>query len=164
LEAKKYIYKVLSEIRIKINICLNEIKLPNENEKNNIIFENHSTTIGGHKGITKTFNRIRQNYSWPYMKRDVEKFVNNCRECQTKKLVRIKPKMPMILTDTPDASFDKVSMDVMGPLPVSPIDNSYILTIQDLLTKYLIIIPMKNALAVCIAQAFTEEFIYIRIT
>jgi hypothetical protein len=67
--------------------------------------------------------------------------------------------MPIILTDTSDASFDKVSMDMMGPLPISPIGNSYILTIQDLLTKYLIIVPMRDASAVSIAEAFTDEFV-----
>jgi len=65
----------------------------------------------------------------------------------------------MILTDTPDAAFDKVSMDIMGPLPTSHEGNSYILTIQDLLTKHSLAIPLKHAGAIDVADAFVNEFI-----
>ena len=37
----------------------------------------------------------------------------------------------MILTDTPLDAFDKISMDIVGPLHFTNIRNSYILTIQD---------------------------------
>jgi len=78
-----------------------------------------------------------------------------------KKLVRVKPRQPMILTDTPNTAFDKVSKDVMGPLPITENGNCYILTIQDLLTKYLIIIPMRTASAISVAQGFVKYFICI---
>lgn len=59
--------------------------------------------------------------------------------CQQKKLVRRKIKQPMVLTDTPNVAFDKISMDIMGPLLISL--EEYILTVQDLLTKYSVTIP-----------------------
>jgi hypothetical protein len=115
--------EILTETQVRITICLNEIIMPEINEQRQIIQENHETLVGGHKGMIKTFNRIKQNYFWPRMKRDVEKFINNCKGCQLKKLLRIKPRQPMILTDTPNTSFDKISMDVMGPLPVTEQEN-----------------------------------------
>ena len=42
----------------------------------------------------------------------------------------------MILTDTPETAFDKIAMDIVGPLPITENGNQYILTIQDLLTKF----------------------------
>jgi len=63
----------------------------------------------------------------------------------------------MVLTDTPDAVF--VSMDIMGPLPVSPSGNAYILTIQDLLTKYSLAIPLQRTGAIDVANAFVNNFI-----
>jgi hypothetical protein len=93
------------------------------------------------------------------MKRDIERFINSCKNCQLKKLVRIKPRQPMILTDTPDTSFDKISMDVMGLLLTTEQGNSYILTIQNLLTKYLVIVPIKDASAISVAHAFIKNFI-----
>jgi len=52
-------------------------------------------------------------------------------------------------------------MDIMGPLPTTSSGNMYILTIQDLLTKYSLAIPLKHATALHIANAFTNEFICI---
>ncbi|KAL6419073.1 hypothetical protein ACFW04_011595 [Cataglyphis niger] len=93
------------------------------------------------------------------MKAEVQSFIQNCRPCQLKKLVRVKTKQPMVLTDTPDSAFDKVSMDIMGPLPTTRSGNSYILTIQDLLSKYSLAVPLKHARAIDVADAFTNEFI-----
>lgn len=111
--------------------------------------------------MAKTYRRIRHRYYWPRMRTEVETHVQRCRNCQIKKLVRKKTRQPMVLTDTPDAAFDKISMDVMGPLPTSHSGNSYILTIQDLLTKYSLAIPLEHAGAVDIVEAFTNEFICI---
>lgn len=49
----------------------------------------------------------------------------------------------------------------MGPLPTSRDGHSYILTIQDLLTKYSIAIPLKHAGAIDVADALINEFICI---
>lgn len=65
----------------------------------------------------------------------------------------------MTLTDTPGASFDKVAMDVMGPLPTSMAGNRYILTIQDLLTKYLVLIPLANTTSIDVAEAMRKNLI-----
>lgn len=151
--------RALDETSVKIFVCKNEISIPPEGERENVISENHNSAIGGHKGITKTYQRIKKRYYWNGMKTDVQTFIKNCRPCQLKKLVRVKTKQPMVLTDTPDAAFDKVSMDIMGPLPVTQIGNAYILTIQDLLTKYSLAIPLRHADAINIANAFTDELI-----
>lgn len=72
----------------------------------------------------------------------------------------------MLITDTPGAAFDKITMDVVGPLPItkdnySYIYKSYILPIQDLLTKYFVAVPMQVADSLSIAKAFIKEFICI---
>ncbi|KAL6440856.1 hypothetical protein ACFW04_003346 [Cataglyphis niger] len=133
--------RVLDRTNINIFVCTNKISIPPDEEKLEIIRENHCSAIGGHKGA------------------EVQSFVQNCRPCQLKKLVRVKTKQPMVLTDTPDSAFDKVSMDIMGPLPTTRSGNSYILTIQDLLSKYSLAVPLKHAGAVDVADAFTNEFI-----
>ena len=52
----------------------------------------------------------------------------------------------MIITDTPGTAFEKVSMDIVGLLPVTQKLNEYILTIQDNFTKYSLAIPLPNSL------------------
>jgi hypothetical protein len=62
----------------------------------------------------------------------------------------------MVLTDTPDTTFDKVSMDIVGP-PTTDSGYRYIFTIQDLLTKYSV--AVKQAMSSKIAEALVEKFI-----
>jgi hypothetical protein len=47
-----------------------------------------------------------------------------------------------LLTDTPGTAFHKVSMDIVGPLQTTESENSYILTIQGLLTKYSVAVSL----------------------
>lgn len=52
------------------------------------------------------------------------------------KLVRKKGRQPMILTDTPGKAFDKVALDIVRPFKTTARGNTYVLTMQDLLTKF----------------------------
>ena len=160
-----YVYKTLHEylreLPIKITICKGLVRVPKKEERIPLIEENHSSATGGHKGVTKTYNRLRPHFYWKTMKKDIQEFIRNCRKCQIKKLTRVKTKQPMVITDTPGNAFDKISLDIMGPLPITNRGNSYILTIQDLLTKYSVAIPLIEATSLTIADAFTKNFICI---
>ncbi|KAL6416637.1 hypothetical protein ACFW04_013288 [Cataglyphis niger] len=90
---------------------------------------------------------------------DSEESLFTCIPGPLKKLVRVKTRQSMVLTDTPDSAFNKISMDIIDPLPTTRSDNNYILTIQDLLTKYSLALPLKHAGAIDVADAFTNEFI-----
>jgi len=60
------------------------------------------------------------------LKSDVQRYIQQYLQCQLKKLVRVKTKQPMVIIDTPGSSFDKVAMDIVGPLPKTERDNEYI--------------------------------------
>ena len=60
------------------------------------------------------------------------------------KLSNVKNKNPMVITDTPTTAFEKISMDIVGPLSVTKSSNLYILTIQDNCTEYSLAIPLPN--------------------
>jgi len=62
--------------------------------------------------------------------------LHQCLQCQLKKLVRVKTKQPMMITDTPGSSFDKVVMDIVGSFSKTEKENEHILTLQDQLTKF----------------------------
>jgi transposase InsO family protein len=67
--------------------------------------------------------------------------------------------MAMEVTDTPYATFDKISMDCMGPLPLTETGNKYILSCQDQLSKCLIAIAIPNQEAETIARALVDNVI-----
>ena len=93
------------------------------------------------------------------MKDDITEYLRNCTKCQEFKLVSIKNREPMIITDTPIEPFAKISIDTVGPLPITPDGNKHILTVQDNLTKYCIAIVVPNTQAETIADAFARHVI-----
>jgi len=92
------------------------------------------------------------------MKKDIQNFICKYQQYQLKKLTRIKTKQLMIITDTPSLVFDKISLDIMGPLPMTRRKNFYILTMQDLLTKHSIAVPIHETTSLAIADAFFYFF------
>lgn len=93
------------------------------------------------------------------MKKDIQELIKNCDSYQRKKLVRVKTKQPMTITDTPTEAFEKVVLDIVGPLPTTGRGNKYILTIQCNLTKYCEAYALSDSTAPTIAKVFAEEFI-----
>ncbi|KAG5316338.1 POL4 protein, partial [Pseudoatta argentina] len=60
---------------VKIAICTNEISIPPISDRLRILREYHDSAAGGHKGITKTYWRIKYRYYWPNMKADIQAYV-----------------------------------------------------------------------------------------
>lgn len=79
--------------------------------------------------------------------------------CQLKKLVRFKPKNPMIITDTPSTSMEKICLDIVGPLPETSEGNVYILTMQDVFTKFSVAAALPNMLATTVADAYIQKHV-----
>lgn len=158
---KSQLRLAFAESSTKLIICNGLIKYPPKDLRSEIIREMHCLPTGGHRGVTKTYNRIKHNYCWENLKIDVQRHIQQCLQCQLKKLVRVKTKQPMIITDTPGSAFDKVAMDIVGPLPKTEKGNEYILTLQDQLTKFCMGIPLPNQSSGTIAEAFVDKFVCI---
>ena len=93
------------------------------------------------------------------MSEQIRDFVKNCETCKINKAVRIKTRLPIKITDTPPEAFEKIEIDIVGPLPVTELGNKYLLTIQDYFTKYSDAIPLKNTESTTIAAALAEQLI-----
>lgn len=157
---KQTLLELFDRVQVKMFVCRHEVIIPSPDRYQEIIVENHVSAFVGHKGITKTFRRIRDQYYWPSLKVDVQNYVNSCNSCQTKKLTRVKTRVPMTITDTPGRAFDKVALDIVGPLPTTESGFSYILIMQDLLlTKYSLAAPLQHANATETADAFIRTMI-----
>lgn len=133
---KQVIFYIFRNLDIKIRICNNKIITPSESQIPTILKENHNSASSGHNGIVRMYKRIKSKYMWPNMKKQITDYVNNCKSCQVNKTVRRKNKSPMIITTTSTTSFERVAMDIVGPLPTSSDGNRFILTLQDDLTKF----------------------------
>ena len=124
-----------------------------------IIFENHDSLIGGHKGITKAYRRIRERYTWPGLRNDVHNYIRNCRSCLENKFVQARTHEPMVITDIPLGVFDKVSLDTVGRLSTTPSGNRYILTMQNNFSKLCIAVPIPDLKIETVAHAIARHLI-----
>jgi hypothetical protein len=122
--------------------------------KTKILYEFYDAPVGGHRGMNGTYRVIKSVYSWPYMTRDIEAYVKQCKSCQVNKTLKPKKRVPMELTSTADHPFDNCYLDILGPLPLSAEGNKYILTFQDNLSKYVVATPIRQQDAETIARSF----------
>lgn len=136
------------------------INLAEKNEINQILEEYHKNPMGGHQGVKRTVKRIRQKFKWPKMFKDIQSYISKCEICQKNKK-NSSNKLPMKITTTSKVPFEKVSLDIVGPIPVSESGNNYILTFQDDLTKFILAIPIENQEAATIAEIFVRRIICI---
>ena len=67
----------------------------------------HSIPLAGHLGKHKTTDRVQQRFYWPTLRKDV-----------ADKTSRIKPRhAPLISLPIMEEPFQKIAMDIVGPLP-----------------------------------------------
>ncbi|CAK9816796.1 Retrovirus-related Pol polyprotein from transposon 412 [Anthophora quadrimaculata] len=138
----------------------NQMELSRE-EQLRLIEECHNSNAAQHFGETKTLKRVQEKAIWRNMENDIVEFVKGCESCQREKLIRIRSKEPAIIPDTPHEPNDKIAMDILGPLTPTNRDNKYILSIQDVLTKYLVLIPLKTIDTATIIDELLRHYIYI---
>lgn len=112
----------------------------------------------GHQGINRTLKRLQNYYHRPGMAKDVEDFILACSLCQKNKVSKI-TKVPMKITTTSTKPWEKLFLDVVGPLPISISHSEYILTFQDDLTKFSGAIAVPDQEAETIAELFVTEII-----
>ena len=91
--------------------------------------------LAGHPGVKNTFVPLSKHFTWFDMKSDVESYVKSCEECQKSKPNLHVKKPPLFKTDTPNQIFEKISCDLIGPLPRTNRNNKYIIVCNDHFSK-----------------------------
>ena len=117
----------------------------------------HDAPEAGHMGIRKTINRIVNRVYWPQMRTDIKNYVKSCHVCQTVKYDNVKPAGPMGKTDPAEDVFHTVFIDFVGPLPRSKSGNQHLLVLQDELSKWVELFPMRTATAKNVAKRLENE-------
>ena len=78
----------------------------------------------GHLRIKKTLEAVKTRFYWPGYEADVEKWIKCCDQCQKRNPPQ--PSVPAPLgTIQATRPFERISWDIMGPLPVTPCGNQY---------------------------------------
>ncbi len=120
-----------------------------------ILHQHHEDIQGGHQGVTRTFERLRAEYYWPGMYRDVEIHVQECVDCVTSKGAPA-GSGPSPGNVMPDYPFHILSMDFVIPLPASRQGNTALLLFQDMFSGFIMCKAMRGTTAVEVAEAYEE--------
>ena len=118
----------------------------------------HNGVGGGHLGIRKTLNKIRQRFYWPGLREDVERWCQQCLDCAQAKSPTPSARGPMVPSRV-GFPMERVALDILGPLPTSKRGNKYILVITDYFTRWAEALSLPNQEAVTVAQALFNEWI-----
>ena len=119
--------------------------------------EAHSIPLAGHLGKEKTARRILQRFYWPTLYRDVAEWCRCCAACQ--KLSRRKVcRAPLVPLPVMEEPFQRIAMDIVGPLPRSRTGMRYILVICDYATRYPEAVALKSIDAASVAEELVHFF------
>ena len=155
---KKILTEILKPAGIKIQIIENIENVDDTATRKIIMNDYHALPTGGHAGINRMLRNIRKKYCWTGMQKDIAMFVKACEFCQKHKQINPK-RQPMVITSTAEKCFEKIFVDLVGPLETSLEENRYILTVQDDLTKFVEAVPIKTKETDIVAKALVENVI-----
>ena len=101
---------------------------------NKVLEALHCHKTAGHLGFEKTLAKVRSRFYWYGYQKDTEIFCKKCDRCATGKSPPYTTKAPLQL-DSPTYPWERIAMDIVGPLPKTDRNNRYILVISDYFTK-----------------------------
>ena len=91
----------------------------NHRLRERIIRDHHNNPLAGHPGCYKTQELIQRNYWWPQMQKMICWYVDGCIKCQEDKINQQPLHAPLNPHDIPKQPWQKVTADMIGPLPES---------------------------------------------
>jgi len=130
------------------------LKVIKSTEIEEVLFNNHSTTHTGHFGIETTYHRIIQSYYWPKMHLDIERYIKACDVCQRKGRTRKNNPLHPIESKEP---FEKIGIDLVGPLIPTKDGYKFIVVIIDYCTKWSEARAIPNSAAESIVPFLYED-------
>jgi cleavage and polyadenylation specificity factor subunit 1 len=110
-----------------------------------------------HPGVRTTQKQLTERFVWPAMGKQIKEWTSQCLACQRTKVTRHN-KAPFQSIPTTGGKFSQVHLDLVGPLPSNK-GLRYILTAVDRFTRWPEAIPLPDATASTVADAFIGHWI-----
>nr|XP_037268801.1 uncharacterized protein K02A2.6-like [Rhipicephalus microplus] len=89
-----------------------------------------------HSGITRTKARLCELFWWPRMDKQTESAVKNCHIClEADKSAKTSP-APLQPIDWPERPWQKLGLDIVGPLEHAPHNSQFAITLVDYHSKW----------------------------
>jgi hypothetical protein len=121
----------------------------------------HDTPANGaHFGRDKTMRKIQERYYWPSMNADINNYVRSCLPCAQNNHRRHKPYGKLKPIPPPEGIWKLLCMDFHGPIiPTSRKGNKYIISLTDVLSKFVIAKAVRDCTATTAVEFLTSDVI-----
>ncbi|GBM00489.1 Transposon Ty3-G Gag-Pol polyprotein, partial [Araneus ventricosus] len=123
-----------------------------------VLRETHDSASGGHFGVMKTLSKTRERFYWDRLRADVEKWCRECHACGARKGPKTITKGRLQRYNV-GAPFERMALDILGPLPVTTKGNRYVLVLMDYFTKWPEAIPIPDQEASTVAEELVRAWI-----
>ena len=150
------LYRKWTPIGRNEEMVVDQIVLP-KSCRQQVLHLAHTIPLAGHLGCNKTAHQVMRRFYWPTLFRDVADYCRRCPECQRSGGQREQraPLMPLPILGVP---FERIAMDIVGPLPRSRAGHKYILVVCDYATRFPEAFPLTQIDAVHIADKLVDLF------
>jgi len=101
-----------------------------------------------HTGFRRVLTRLQLRRYWPNIERDVRLRVRQCEVCQASKYSRL---------PCPGRPWQVVAVDLVGPMPITPRRNSWILVLTDHFTRWADALAIPDASAPTVARVLDQN-------
>jgi len=130
-------------------IKVNKVYLEDNPEtRRKVLQEIHDSPIGGHPGISNTYDLVKRNYEGPRLRKFVEDYVKGCATCQETKVITHMKRAPLYHLNTfaEQGPFQYVSMDLITDLPTSNTYDSILMIVDQGCSKAAKFIPCNKTI------------------
>ena len=117
----------------------------------------HDQITSAHLGVQRTITKLRYNYDFPDLDKKARKIVGSCETCLQYN-GRLPRPVPSRKYPIPDKPFERIAMDLLGPLPITERGNQYIMVVSDFLTRFVLLFALPNKQSDGIAEALRVVF------
>ena len=138
-----------------VNAIARDTKNLNRTEKDQIVRSFHNCF--GHLGTNKTFNLIRENYDWQGLADDVKKIISEYQVCAERKVIATKKTENIQVSAS--QPFEKIMIDIFGPVVRSRYGHRFALGIVDVYSRFPMIIPLRSTESKTIVNAILSRWV-----
>src|SRR6185369_3132958 len=132
------------------------LKVIKQQELKDILFSLHEHSLAGHFGIEGTYNRSKGRYYWPNIYRTIAEYIKTCDVCQWQRAPQHYEPLHPIQVGQP---FDRMGIDIIGPMKRTAKGNRYIVVATEYLTKWVEARAISDMKATTIAKFIYEDII-----
>ena len=165
---RKYKRLRLEELRVENDILyrvatndygeqIRQVIIP-DSYKHQVLRLAHSLPTAGHGGVQMTLARCKKFAYWPEMIKDVQQYCTSCLTCRRFKRLGDAP-APLQRYPDIEMPFERVHIDLIGPMGHSERNYKYCMVVIDVLTRFLIAEPLKTKEATEVARIFVDRVI-----